>query len=424
MQCGIDVLVAEEFRPLRGLKIGLVTNHTGRTRDGKSTIDVLFHAPGVTLAKLFSPEHGIRGEVDAAVPDGKDDATGLPIISLYGKDRKPRAKDLEGLDALVYDIQDIGARFYTYITTLGLVLEAARESGKKVFVLDRPNAIGGLAVSGPVRDQEFASFIAYHRAAGAARDDGRRARPALQHRAKDRGAVSRWSNAAAGDATISTTAPGSSGSTRRPTCAASPRHCFTPASVCWKRPTWRPGRGTDTPFERVGAPLDRASYRSRPRSMPRPFRVFGSFPFYFTPKERQHAGQRCGGVQILVTSWPEFDPLRLGMTLAAQLRAQYPKRLAARGTTPLALRPGYLSADTCRQARSMQSWPAGSMSSRSFKRFGRGTCCIDPASPDSFKNESFATQTVRSTSVKTDAVGACRLKGGSDRGVGWIGSHS
>ena len=143
MQCGIDVLVAEGFRPLRGLKIGLVTNHTGRTRDGKPTIDVLFHAPGVTLVKLFSPEHGIRGEVDAAVPDGKDDATGLPIISLYGKDSKPRAQDLEGLDALVYDIQDIGARYYTYITTLGLVLEAAKESGKKVFVLDRPNAIGG-----------------------------------------------------------------------------------------------------------------------------------------------------------------------------------------------------------------------------------------------------------------------------------------
>ena len=96
VQCGIDVLVADEFRPLRGLKVGLVTNHTGVTRDGKSTIDVLFHAPGVKLVKLFSPEHGIRGEVDAAVPDGKDDATGLPIVSLYGKERKPRREDLAG----------------------------------------------------------------------------------------------------------------------------------------------------------------------------------------------------------------------------------------------------------------------------------------------------------------------------------------
>ena len=94
VQCGIDVLVAEGFRPLRGLKIGLVTNHTGMTQDGKSTIDVLFHAPDVKLVKLFSPEHGIRGEVDAAVPDGKDEATGLPIVSLYGKERKPRREDL------------------------------------------------------------------------------------------------------------------------------------------------------------------------------------------------------------------------------------------------------------------------------------------------------------------------------------------
>ncbi len=162
VRCGIDVLAAEEFKTLKGLKIGLVTNHTGRTRDGKSTIDALFHAPGVRLTKLFSPEHGIRGALDAVVPNGKDDATNLPIISLYGKTRKPTASDLEGLDALVYDIQDIGARFYTYISTLGLVLESARENNKRVFVLDRPNCIGGEAVSGPVRDDDLASFIAYH----------------------------------------------------------------------------------------------------------------------------------------------------------------------------------------------------------------------------------------------------------------------
>src|SRR5580658_8031478 len=106
VQCGIDVLVADGFRPLRGLKVGLVTNHTGVTQDGKSTIDVLFHAPDVKLIKLFSPEHGIRGEVDAAVSDGRDESTGLPIASLYGKERKPRPEDLAGLDALVFDIQD------------------------------------------------------------------------------------------------------------------------------------------------------------------------------------------------------------------------------------------------------------------------------------------------------------------------------
>ena len=161
-RCGIDVLVEQKFRLLSNKRVGLVTNHTGRTRGGASTIDVLFRAPDVKLVKLFSPEHGIRGLLDTTVSDSVDEVTGLPVVSLYGKDRKPQPRDLEGIDVLVYDIQDIGARFYTYITTLGLVLEAAREADKEVVVLDRPNPIGGRDVSGPLRDEEFASFIAYH----------------------------------------------------------------------------------------------------------------------------------------------------------------------------------------------------------------------------------------------------------------------
>ena len=136
--------------------MGLVTNHTGQTRDGRSTIDVLYHAPGVKLVKLFSPEHGIRGDVDAAVPDDRDQATGLPIVSLYGAKKKPAPADLADLDILVFDIQDIGVRYYTYITTLGLVLEAVAESGKSLVVLDRPNPIGGRMVAGPVRDADLA----------------------------------------------------------------------------------------------------------------------------------------------------------------------------------------------------------------------------------------------------------------------------
>ena len=142
--------------------LGLVTNQTGKTRDGRSTIDVLFHAPGVKLVKLFSPEHGIRGDVDAAVADDRDQATGLPIVSLYGTRKKPAPADLADLDALVFDIQDIGVRYYTYISTLGLVLEAAAEAKKSLMVLDRPNPIGGRVVAGPVRDPDLASFIAYH----------------------------------------------------------------------------------------------------------------------------------------------------------------------------------------------------------------------------------------------------------------------
>ena len=323
VQCGIDVLVADGFRALRGLKIGLVTNHTGRTSDGKPTIDVLFHAPGVTLAKLFSPEHGIRGEVDTTVPDGKDDATGLPIISLYGKDRKPRAQDLEGLDALVYDIQDIGARFYTYITTLGLVIEAARESGKKVFVLDRPNAIGGLAVAGPVRDHEFDSFIAYHPLP--VRHGMTVGELALLYNAERKiGAVLEvvkcrgWSRDDLYDRT------GLVWINPSPNMRSLTEALLYPGVGLLEATNLATGRGTDTPFERVGAPwINPASFAAALNAASVPGARF--LPIYFTPKERQHAGQRCGGVQVVITNWAEFDPLRLGLTVAAQLRSQYPK---------------------------------------------------------------------------------------------------
>ncbi len=161
VRCGIDVLRLQEFAPLQGKRVGLVTNHTGRTIDGKATIDVLHKAKDVTLAALFSPEHGIRGMVDAEVPDSRDEATGLPIHSLYGKTRKPTPESLANLDALVYDIQDIGTRFYTYISTLGLVLEAAKERGIPLIVLDRPNPLGS-DMGGPVREAKYESFIAFH----------------------------------------------------------------------------------------------------------------------------------------------------------------------------------------------------------------------------------------------------------------------
>jgi CubicO group peptidase (beta-lactamase class C family) len=132
VRCGIDVLISRDFDILKGKRVGLVTNHTGKARDGRPTIDVLAGAPGVRLAALFSPEHGIRGLVDKEVPDAHDEKTGLTIHSLYGKTRKPTPDSLQGVDVLVYDIQDIGCRFYTYISTLGLVLEAGAEAGVPV----------------------------------------------------------------------------------------------------------------------------------------------------------------------------------------------------------------------------------------------------------------------------------------------------
>ena len=186
-KAGIDVLAEEGFARLKGRKVGLVTNHTGRAADGTPTIDLLSKADGVKLVALFSPEHGIRGELDEKVGDTDDEKTGLPVYSLYGERRKPTAETLKGIDTLVYDIQDIGCRFYTYISTLGLVLEAAKEHGLKVVVLDRPNPIGGVAVEGPVRDAGPGVVRRLPRAAAAARADGRRAGHAVQRGARARG---------------------------------------------------------------------------------------------------------------------------------------------------------------------------------------------------------------------------------------------
>src|SRR5262249_53757719 len=133
---GIDVLKRDGFRKLKGRRIALVTNHTGVDRDGHSTIDLLHQAEGVKLVALFSPEHGIRGVLDGQIADDKDAKTGLPIYSLHGVRKRPAKKQLEGIDSFVYDIQDIGCRFYTYETTLGYILETAAEHKLKVVVLD------------------------------------------------------------------------------------------------------------------------------------------------------------------------------------------------------------------------------------------------------------------------------------------------
>jgi len=147
---GIDVLAEKNFEQIKGKKIGLITNHTGLSRDGKSDIDILFETDKCKLVALFAPEHGIRGTADENVANGKDGKTNLPIYSLYGKTQKPTKEMLEDVDVLVFDIQDVGARFYTYIGTMAYAMRAAKEYGKKFAVLDRPNPVGGLKVEGGI----------------------------------------------------------------------------------------------------------------------------------------------------------------------------------------------------------------------------------------------------------------------------------
>jgi uncharacterized protein YbbC (DUF1343 family) len=160
VRTGAQVLADEGFARFRGQRVGLIVNHTARIGDDH-LIDRLHGAPGVTLAAIFGPEHGYRGEADAgaALRDGQDIRTGVPVYSLYGQTRKPTPAMLQDLDVLVFDIQDVGARFYTYISTMGLAMQAAAEAHLPFVVLDRPNPLGGDQVSGYVLDPAFTSFI-------------------------------------------------------------------------------------------------------------------------------------------------------------------------------------------------------------------------------------------------------------------------
>lgn len=162
---GIDMLERQNFKPLQGKRIGLITNPTGVNRYLKSTIDILHDAPNVQLVALYGPEHGVRGDIyaGAKVQDQKDEKTGLPIFSLYGKTRKATKEMLRGIDALVYDIQDIGSRSFTFISTMGLAMEAAAENGIELIVLDRPNPLGGLHVEGNVVEDDCMSFVSQFR---------------------------------------------------------------------------------------------------------------------------------------------------------------------------------------------------------------------------------------------------------------------
>ena len=162
---GVEVLVERDFAGLKGKRVGLVTNPSGVDRYLNSTVDILFNAPGVELVALYGPEHGVRGDVYAGdkVADTKDAATGLPVYSLYGSTRKPTPEMLEGVDIIVYDIQDVGARSYTFISTLGLVMEACAEKGIEVMVLDRPNPLGGNKIEGCYVEQPFNSFVSQYK---------------------------------------------------------------------------------------------------------------------------------------------------------------------------------------------------------------------------------------------------------------------
>jgi uncharacterized protein YbbC (DUF1343 family) len=161
VQTGLDVLEVQKFAPLRGKHVGIITNHTGLDSEGRSTVDVLSHAASVQLVALFSPEHGLAGRNDEKIASTKDPSTGLPVYSLYGETLRPTDEMLKGIDALVFDVQEAGVRFYTYTVTMAYCMEEAAKRNIAFFVLDRPNLLGGEITEGPMLDADKTNFVAY-----------------------------------------------------------------------------------------------------------------------------------------------------------------------------------------------------------------------------------------------------------------------
>lgn len=319
---GIDVLSKDNFGSLRGLKIGLITNHTGRDCNGSPTIDLLHQARSVDLVALFSPEHGIRGEIDAYVDDGVDEKTGLPIYSLYGKRRAPLPKQLEGLDALVFDIQDIGCRFYTYISTMGNCMKAAAESDVKFIVLDRLNPITGSMIAGPVlADKSQTGFVAWHTIpVRHGMTVGELAR--LFNEEKNIGVdlevirLSGWTRDLWLD---ETTIPWINTS---PNMRSLTQAALYPGVGLLETTRLSVGRGTDTPFELFGAPYIDG------KSLAEQMNVFGIRgvrfdPVEFTPIASKFKNQKCGGVRITLTDRERCDVINIGIAGALTLNKMY-----------------------------------------------------------------------------------------------------
>ncbi|MEM9585654.1 MAG: DUF1343 domain-containing protein [Planctomycetota bacterium] len=323
VRTGIDVLRSERFTRLKDANVGLITNHTGVAADGTSTVTLFRDAPGLQLKALFSPEHGFAGKLDQAeIGDATDEATGLKIFSLYGKTRVPTAESLQGIDTLVFDIQDIGTRFYTYISTMGGAMRVAAESGIRFVVLDRPNPIGGAVVQGPVLDAGSESFVGYHTIP--LRHGMTTGELATMFRDEfdldlnlDVVRCQGWQRSDWYDTT------GLLWINPSPNMRCLNQATLYPGVGLIETTNVSVGRGTDTPFEVVGAPWIGA--REFAAAMNHVGLVGVRFvPVEFVPDSSKHSGEVCGGIQITITNREKLDPVRLGLELAIQLRKLYP----------------------------------------------------------------------------------------------------
>ncbi|QNN21946.1 DUF1343 domain-containing protein [Planctomycetales bacterium ZRK34] len=324
---GIDVLAHDDFKPLTGQRVGLITNHTGIDRHGWRTIDLMQSSKSVNLVALFSPEHGLFGAVDEKVGHSVDPKTGLKVFSLYGETRRPTPQMLEGIDTLVFDIQDIGTRFYTYIATMAYAMEAAGKAGVKFVVLDRPNPIAPLGATGPLADVDRLGFTA--------------AEPIPVTHGMTVGELARMFKHEYGcDCELLVVPMGDwrrdlwfdetalpwinpSPNMRNPTQAA-----LYPAIGLIESTNLSVGRGTDEPFERFGAPwIESRQLAVALNESDLPGLRF--VPIAFVPESSKFAGETCQGVHIIVTDREALQPVESGLTIARVLRDLYGEKFDA-----------------------------------------------------------------------------------------------
>jgi uncharacterized protein YbbC (DUF1343 family)/CubicO group peptidase (beta-lactamase class C family) len=331
VKLGIDVLEEHNFDVLRrrgdaNVRVGLLTDQTGLDSSGRRTIDVLAHAPGVELAAIFSPEHGVTGKVDTTeIGDERDAATGVMVYSVYGdsdRKRRPSSDVLRGLDVIVFDIQDVGTRFYTYETTLGYFLEAAAKADKELIVLDRPNPITGAFVQGPVADEGRESFVGYGQVPirhGMTMGELAKMYNAERHIDAKLTVVPMqgWMR---GDWFDSTGAVWVNPS---PNMRSLTEAALYPGIGLIEGTNISVGRGTDTPFEVVGAPWIKAAELAAYLNE----RLIGGVrfvPVNFRPTADRYANENCGGVNIVIVDRNSLDAPEMGVEIASALHKLYP----------------------------------------------------------------------------------------------------
>ena len=321
VEVGIDVLKSENFARLRGSHVGLITNASGRDAEGKRTIDVLQRAPGVSLVALFAPEHGLFADREQRIENGSDEGSRLPVYSLYGDRFSPSDETLAGIDTLIFDIQDVGARFYTYASTMHRTLAVAASHRLRVLVLDRPNPIDGIDVAGPLPDPGDVSFVNHHPLPirhGMTLGELAEMINADEHLGADLEVVRMrgWRRAAYFDQTGLEWTPPS------PNLRSVTQAVLYPGVALVEGTNVSVGRGTETPFEVVGAPWmdDRLVGLLQAEALSGV--TFSSAQF--TPTASAHAGKACTGIRLSITDRAGFEPIRTGIAIARALRELYP----------------------------------------------------------------------------------------------------